>query len=268
MLSSLTELLTQVLTELLTELLTEVLAEPLLSVLIFGLVAAAAAAVAAGAAADAAGAAGAAGDAAAAADAAAAGLGLAGAGLGLMGGLGGHARGSAAIQSRSNSSDTYHEASTASTRLRLRLDGAVVWWGCGGVGAGSRLVGLESDLVARPVVQVAVVEDAAHLVRAVRMRCACGAHAVRMRCACGARAVCNAVCVQSSKAAAHVLEHILAVFIAAEAELALNGAEVHGMLHDLRIVGKVVQHIVERLSKRCGSFHLQQLVHNTDVLLH
>eukprot|EP00964_Phaeocystis_antarctica_P100761 scaffold66327_cov58-Phaeocystis_antarctica.AAC.8 len=96
------------------------------------------------------------------------------------------------------------------------------------------------------------------------MRCACGAHAVRMRCACGARAVCNAVCVQSSKAAAHVLEHILAVFIAAEAELALNGAEVHGMLHDLRIVGKVVQHIVERLSKRCGSFHLQQLVHNTD----
>ena len=189
MLSSLTELLTQVLTELLTELLTEVLAEPLLSVLIFGLVAAAAAAVAAGAAADAAGAAGAAGDAAAAADAAAAGLGLAGAGLGLTGGLGGHARGSAAIQSRSNSSDTYHAASTASTRLRLRLDGAVVWWGCGGVGAGSRLVGLESDLVARPVVQVAVVEDAAHLVRAVRMRCACGAHAVRMRCACGAHAV-------------------------------------------------------------------------------
>ena len=117
MLSNLTELLTELLTEVLTD---PLLAGPLLSVLIFGLAAGAAAAVAASAAADA----------VAADDAPVAGLGLAGLGLGLVGGLGGHARGSAAIQSRSNSSDTYHAASMGP---RLRLGGAVVWRGRGGI---------------------------------------------------------------------------------------------------------------------------------------
>jgi hypothetical protein len=92
---------------------------------------------------------------------------------------------------------------------------------------------------------------------------ACGRYAA----CCGAHTVRNAVCAQSSKAA-HVLEHIFATLVAAEAELALDGAEVHRMLHNLRIVGKAVCHIVERLYKRCGGLHLQQLVHNADVLLH
>ena len=162
MLSNLTGVLTVLLTEVLTE---PLLADPLLSVLVFGLAAGAAAEVAASAAADA----------VAADDAPVAGLGLAGLGLGLVGGLGGHA-----IQSRSNSSDTYHAASMGP---RLRLGGSSVWQGCGRVVAGSRLIGFESDCVARAVVQVAVVDDAAHLVRVICMRY----DAVRMRCAYGAR---------------------------------------------------------------------------------
>ena len=77
----------------------------------------------------------------------------------------------------------------------------------------------------------------------------------------------DAVCVQVSKAA-HVLEHIFATLVAPGVNLAFDGAKVHRVLHDLRIVGKVPSHIVERLYKRCGSLHLQQLVHNADVLLH
>jgi hypothetical protein len=84
---------------------------------------------------------------------------------------------------------------------RLSLGRAVVWRGCGGVVAGSRLIGLKSDCVALAVVQVAVVEDAAHLVCAVcsGMHGVCMLHVCMwevcgmMRCAygaqCGMRAV-------------------------------------------------------------------------------
>ena len=98
-------------------------------------------------------------------------------------------------------------------------------------------------------------------------RCAYGAHTVRIRCAYGAHAVRSAACVQLSEAA-HVLEHVFAALVAAVAELAFDGAEVHRMLHHLRIVVTADCRIVKRLCKRCGSLHIQQFVHNANVLLH
>ena len=77
----------------------------------------------------------------------------------------------------------------------------------------------------------------------------------------------HAACVQLSKAA-HVLEHILPTLVAAKAELAFDGAEVHGVLHDLRIVFKAEGHIVDGLQKKFGSLHLQQRVDDADVLSH